>query len=110
MRLNMFLHGDHTITQEHVRHVLEAASRAREAAAASADTVANFDRLTEEQERVLQAVRRGENVFFTGVGGTGKSHTLKATLEVIATAIFQRHARHSHRAICATLTCAIELP
>ena len=33
--------------------------------------------LSQEQQRVLQAVKRGESVFFTGSAGTGKSWLLK---------------------------------
>jgi len=36
--------------------------------------------LTPEQNRVLEAVKRGKNIFFTGSAGTGKSFLLKKIL------------------------------
>ena len=33
--------------------------------------------LTEEQKQVLQAIREGKNIFFTGSGGSGKSFLLR---------------------------------
>jgi ATP-dependent DNA helicase PIF1 len=34
--------------------------------------------LNTEQEKALDAVKAGRNIFLTGAGGTGKSHTIKA--------------------------------
>ena len=34
-------------------------------------------RLTAQQKKVLQTVLRGQNVFFTGSAGTGKSYLLR---------------------------------
>ena len=34
--------------------------------------------LNDEQNAALQAVRSGKNLFLTGAGGTGKSHTIRA--------------------------------
>ena len=34
--------------------------------------------LNKEQARALNAVKRGKNIFLTGAGGTGKSHTIRA--------------------------------
>ena len=36
-----------------------------------------FDRLSEDQRRMLGIVREGFNVFITGQGGTGKSFLVK---------------------------------
>jgi ATP-dependent DNA helicase PIF1 len=36
--------------------------------------------LNDEQRAALQAVRNGKNLFLTGAGGTGKSHTIRAIL------------------------------
>ena len=37
--------------------------------------------LTDGQQEVLEAVMRGQNVFFTGGAGTGKSHLLKTIIK-----------------------------
>jgi ATP-dependent DNA helicase PIF1 len=37
--------------------------------------------LNREQIAALTAVQRGQNVFLTGAGGTGKSHTIRAIVE-----------------------------
>jgi len=42
--------------------------------------------LNKEQSRVLDAVKRGKNIFLTGAGGTGKSHTIRAITEWAAAA------------------------
>jgi ATP-dependent DNA helicase PIF1 len=47
--------------------------------------------LNKEQTAVLRAVKAGKNVFLTGAGGTGKSHTIRAITEW-ATAAGIRHA------------------
>lgn len=47
--------------------------------------------LNKEQAAVLRAVKAGKNVFLTGAGGTGKSHTIRAITEW-ATAAGIRHA------------------
>ena len=47
--------------------------------------------LNKEQASVLRAVKAGKNVFLTGAGGTGKSHTIRAITEW-ATAVGIRHA------------------
>jgi len=47
--------------------------------------------LNKEQSAVLRAVKAGKNVFLTGAGGTGKSHTIRAITEW-ATAAGIRHA------------------
>lgn len=47
--------------------------------------------LNKEQTAVLRAVKAGKNVFLTGAGGTGKSHTIRAITEW-ATATGIRHA------------------
>jgi hypothetical protein len=39
--------------------------------------------LSAQQVSVIQAVRRGENVFFTGGGGTGKSFLLKKLISLL---------------------------
>ena len=36
--------------------------------------------LNKEQENAVAAVKRGRNIFLTGAGGTGKSHTIRAIL------------------------------
>lgn len=36
------------------------------------------DRLNQEQQTALAAVKKGRNIFLTGAGGTGKSHTIRA--------------------------------
>lgn len=35
--------------------------------------------LTPSQRDVVRLVERGDNVFFTGAAGTGKSHTLQVS-------------------------------
>ena len=40
-------------------------------------------KFTEEQQAVINAVKRGESVFFTGCAGTGKSYVLKAIIEIL---------------------------
>lgn len=47
--------------------------------------------LNKEQAAVLRAVKAGKNVFLTGAGGTGKSHTIRAITEWATTAGI-RHA------------------
>lgn len=47
--------------------------------------------LNKEQAAVLRAVKAGKNVFLTGAGGTGKTHTIRAITEW-ATAAGIRHA------------------
>jgi ATP-dependent DNA helicase PIF1 len=47
--------------------------------------------LNKEQLAVLRAVKAGKNIFLTGAGGTGKSHTIRAITEW-ATAAGIRHA------------------
>jgi len=37
--------------------------------------------LNDEQQAALRVVQRGRNLFLTGAGGTGKSHTIRAILE-----------------------------
>jgi ATP-dependent DNA helicase PIF1 len=37
--------------------------------------------LNQEQQAALAAVKRGRNIFLTGAGGTGKSHTIRAICE-----------------------------
>lgn len=39
--------------------------------------------LSPEQNRVIEAVRGGRNVFFSGVAGTGKSYTLTSIRELL---------------------------
>jgi ATP-dependent DNA helicase PIF1 len=43
--------------------------------------------MSEEQEQALEYIRRGENVFVTGVAGTGKSMVLKAALDYLSNAL-----------------------
>lgn len=42
--------------------------------------------LNTEQAAVLRAIKAGKNVFLTGAGGTGKSHTIRAIIEWATTA------------------------
>ena len=42
--------------------------------------------LNPEQLAALQAVKKGRNIFLTGAGGTGKSHTIRAITEWAANA------------------------
>jgi len=42
--------------------------------------------LNSEQLAALQAVKKGRNIFLTGAGGTGKSHTIRAITEWAASA------------------------
>ena len=42
--------------------------------------------LNTEQLAALQAVKKGRNIFLTGAGGTGKSHTIRAITEWAANA------------------------
>lgn len=37
--------------------------------------------LNDEQQAALDAIGRGKNIFLTGAGGTGKSHTIRAIAE-----------------------------
>ncbi len=39
--------------------------------------------LTDEQERVVETVLEGKNVFFTGCAGTGKSTILRAIISLL---------------------------
>ena len=39
--------------------------------------------LSEEQRHVVEMVRQGKSVFFTGCAGTGKSYLLKAIVAVL---------------------------
>ena len=57
--------------------------------------------LNKEHATVLRAVKSGKNVFLTGAGGTGKSHTIRAITEWATTA----GIRHSVTAMtgCAAL-------
>lgn len=41
------------------------------------------DSLTDDQRRVVRAVRAGKNVFFTGSAGTGKSYLLKYLVRIL---------------------------
>ena len=80
LRMNMFLSSGNRITQDHVKRVQETALQEKARAGEAAQTVAP---LSMEQELVLTELRSGCNVFFTGCGGTGKSHTLKSALALL---------------------------
>ncbi|XP_014204851.1 ATP-dependent DNA helicase PIF1 [Copidosoma floridanum] len=41
------------------------------------------EELTEEQSRILQCVKQGKNIFFTGSAGTGKSFLLKKIIDAL---------------------------
>lgn len=51
--------------------------------------------LTPSQAEVVRLVERGDNVFFTGAAGTGKSHTLHAALAAL-------RARYDPSEVCVT--------
>lgn len=59
--------------------------------------------LSPEQEEVLELVKRGNNVFFTGHAGTGKSFTLEAVIEELRT----RYAHRFSSAVAITATTGI---
>jgi len=55
--------------------------------------------LNAEQAAALEAVKRGRNIFLTGAGGTGKSHTIRAITDWAA-------AAGIHYALTALTGCA----
>eukprot|EP00930_Biecheleria_cincta_P034530 TRINITY_DN23859_c0_g1_i1.p1 TRINITY_DN23859_c0_g1~~TRINITY_DN23859_c0_g1_i1.p1 ORF type:complete len:1174 (+),score=194.78 TRINITY_DN23859_c0_g1_i1:86-3607(+) len=58
-------------------------------------------KLSEEQQRVVHVVCEGENVFFTGLPGTGKSFTLCAAI-----AALRSRLREDELAVCASTGAA----
>jgi len=59
-----------------------------------------------QQQQVIDALLRGENVFMTGPGGTGKSHVIKTLQETIGKSMTEAKGRPFRIAITALTGCA----
>ena len=62
----------------------------------------NVNIFPSEQEKVFDKYIKGENIFITGPGGTGKTYTIKKIVE---------HAKNNNKAfkVCALTGCAAVL-
>ena len=59
-----------------------------------------------QQKQVIDALLRGENVFMTGPGGTGKSHVIKTLQETVGKPLTEAKGRPFRIAITALTGCA----
>ena len=62
--------------------------------------------ISPQQQRVIDALLRGENVFMTGPGGTGKSHIIKTLQETVGKPMTEAKGRPFRIAITALTGCA----
>lgn len=53
------------------------------AAAAAAALEEELPPLSPQQQEVLDRILKGENIFFTGAAGTGKSHLFRAIIKAL---------------------------
>ena len=62
--------------------------------------------ISPQQQQVIDALIRGENVFMTGPGGTGKSHVIKTLQETVGKPMADVKGRPFRIAITALTGCA----
>ena len=62
--------------------------------------------ISPQQQQVIDALLRGENVFMTGPGGTGKSHVIKTLQETVGKPMTESKGRPFRIAITALTGCA----
>lgn len=70
-------------------------------AAASGDTSWDLAQLSQQQRAVVEAALGGENIFFTGMPGTGKSFTLCVLIEAL-----REQLQECELAVCASTGAA----
>jgi len=62
--------------------------------------------ISPQQQNVIDALLRGENVFMTGPGGTGKSHLIKTLEDTVGKPLAETKGRPFRIAITALTGCA----
>lgn len=64
--------------------------------------------LTPEQQQVLEHVRAGKNVFFTGSGGTGKTLVLQEILKFFRKKFYKGHSQYRYTGCaCPCFSCQV---